>query len=114
VLWRISAPDGTVLADRARWPKSGRERRKGLLGTSSLRSGEGIILERAYQVHTFGMSYPIDVVFCTKGWEVVHVVDSMKAQRLSRFVVRGFYAIELPAGTVGVERGDHLDVARSN
>jgi uncharacterized membrane protein (UPF0127 family) len=114
VLWRISAPDGTVLADRARWPKTGRERRKGLLGTSSLAQGEGIILERAYQVHTFGMNYPIDVVFCTKDWKVVHVVDSMKAHRLGRFVVRGFYAIELPAGTTGVSRGDRLEVTRSD
>ena len=114
MLWRISTPDGTILADRARRPTSGRERRKGLLGTSSLQPGEGIILERAYQVHTFGMSYPIDVVFCTKGWEVVHVVGSMKANRLGRFVVRGFYAIELPAGTAGVARGDRLDVTRSD
>lgn len=114
MLWRISAPDGTVLADRARWPKTGRERRKGLLGTSSLQPGEGIILERAYQIHTLGMSYPIDVIFCTRDWRVVHVVDSMKAHRLSRLVVRGFYAIELPAGTAAVTRGNHLVVTRSD
>jgi uncharacterized protein len=114
VFWRISASDGRVLADRARWPQTGRERRKGLLGTSSLSAGEGVILERAYQVHTFGMSYPIDVVFCTKDWEVVHVVDSMKTQRLGRFVLRGYYAVELPAGTASVARGDRLDVTESD
>lgn len=113
MLWQISASSGTVLADRARWPKTGRERRRGLLGTESLDPGDGIILERAYQVHTFGMAYAIDVVFCSKDWRVLHVVHSMPPARLGRFVFRGFYAIEIPEGTASVERGDRLEVKQA-
>lgn len=113
MLWRISASSGAVLAERARWPKTGRERRKGLLGTTSLDQGDGIILERAYQIHTFGMAYAIDVAFCSKDWRVLHVVHSMPPGRLSRFVFRGFYAIEVPVGAAAVERGDRLEVTQA-
>jgi uncharacterized protein len=112
VLWRIVSTNGDVLAERALWPKTARERRKGLLGTPELRTGEGIVLERAFQVHTFGMAYPIDVVFCPKQWEVVRVVVSMPPRRLGRFVRRGFYAIELPAGSSRVRRGDRLELSQ--
>jgi uncharacterized membrane protein (UPF0127 family) len=114
VLWRIVSSNGNVLAERARWPKTGQERRKGLLGTSELRAGDGIVLERAFQVHTFGMAYPIDVVFCSRDWEVVRVVTCMPPHRLGRFVLRGFYAIEVPAGSANVRRGDRLEVTASD
>ena len=109
---RIVSGSGHVLADRARWALSGPERRKGLIGAPPLRSGEGLILDRAYQVHTFRMSWPIDVLFCSRDWEVRHIIRSMVPGRMSKFVLRGRYAIELPAGTVppGVGRGDRLVV----
>jgi uncharacterized membrane protein (UPF0127 family) len=110
VLWRIVSSNGDVLAERARWLKTGRDRRRGLLGSRELRDGEGVVLERAFQVHTFGMAYPIDVVFCSRNWEVLSVVDSMPPHRLGRVVLRGFYAIEVPAGSARVQRGDRLEL----
>ena len=109
---RIVSGSGHVLADRARWALSGPERRQGLIGAAPLEPGEGLILDRAYQVHTFRMSWPIDVLFCDRDWEVRHVIRSMVPRRMSKFVVRGRYAIELPAGSVPkvLGRGDRLVV----
>jgi uncharacterized membrane protein (UPF0127 family) len=109
---RIVSSGGHVLAESARWAISGRERRKGLIGAARLEPGEGLILDRAYQVHTFRMSWPIDVLFCTRDWEVRHLIRSMAPGRMSRFVLGGRFAIELPAGSVphDVGRGDHLIV----
>ena len=109
---RIVSGSGHVLADRARWAMSGPERRKGLIGSAPLETGEGLILDRAYQVHTFRMSWPIDVLFCSRDWEVRHVIRSMVPGRMSKFVLGGRYAIELPAGTLpsGMARGDRLIV----
>jgi uncharacterized membrane protein (UPF0127 family) len=103
---------GRVLADRARWARTGKERRKGLIGSPPLEPGEGLIIDRSPQVHTFRMSWPIDVVFCTKSWNVKHIVRSMVPGRLSRIVLGARYAIELPAGTTGddLEVGDRLTV----
>jgi uncharacterized protein len=103
---------GRVLADRARWARTGMERRKGLIGSPTLEPGEGLIVDRSPQVHTFGMSWPIDVVFCTKSWTVKHIVRSMVPGRLSRVVLGARYAIELPAGAAGddLQVGDRLEV----
>jgi uncharacterized membrane protein (UPF0127 family) len=58
------------------------------------------------------MSWPIDVVFCTKSWAVKHIVRSMVPGRLSRVVLGARYAIELPAGAAGddLRIGDRLTV----
>jgi uncharacterized protein len=103
---------GRALADRARWARTGRERRKGLLGSPPLQPGDGLIIDRSPQIHTFRMSWPIDVVFCTSSWEIRHMVRSMVPGRLSRFVLGARYAIELPEGTLGedVRIGDRLMV----
>jgi len=109
---RIVSGSGHVLADRARWAVNGPERRKGLIGSAPLEPGEGLILDRAYQVHTFRMSWPIDVLFCSRDWEVRHIIRSMVPGRMSKFVLGGRYAIELPAGSLPpeVNRGDRLVV----
>jgi uncharacterized membrane protein (UPF0127 family) len=102
---------GAVLADRARWARTGKERRRGLIGSPPLEPGEGLIIDHSPQVHTFRIKYPIDVVFCTKSWRVRHVVHAMASGRLSRVVVGARYAIEMPAGAAHeVSSGDRLIV----
>lgn len=58
------------------------------------------MLEPAKQVHTFGMSYPIDVVFCDRSWTIRHIARSVAPRRLTRLVFSARYVVELPAGTV--------------
>lgn len=72
------------------------------------------MISRARQVHTFGMSYPLDVIFCDGEWLVVHVVRDMPPARITRWVRRARYAVELPSAgrrtPVGV--GDRLRLER--
>lgn len=101
-----------MLADRARWARSRKERRRGLLDLPRLEEGHALIIDRAPQIHTLGMAYPIDVIFCSRGFVVVHVVAGMRPRRITRWVPRARFAIELPAGAArGVARGDRLLVA---
>ncbi len=68
----------------------------------------------AFQVHTFGMSYPIDVVFCSRAWIVKRVVTNMKPGRIS-FPSVARYAVELTAGRASAVRvGDQLLVDQSS
>lgn len=81
---------------------------RGLIG-HSLKPGEGLLLSPCRQVHTFGMSYPIDVVFCDRDWLVVHLVKEMVPGRITRLVRRSRVVVELPAGAAaGLEVGDRL------
>jgi uncharacterized membrane protein (UPF0127 family) len=89
---------------RSRW-----ERARGLIGTRADEVG-ALLFERVRQVHTFGMAYPIDVIFCDAEWRVVHVVKAMAPRRVTRWVRRARRVVELPtrAGATPVVVGDQL------
>jgi uncharacterized protein len=81
-----------------------------LLGTRAPTAGP-LLLTGAKQVHTFGMRYPIDVVFCDASWNVVHVVHAMRPWRVTRWVFRARVTIELdPAIGAGISKGDVLEL----
>jgi uncharacterized protein len=93
---------GQTLADRIGWAKSPGARARGILGRG-LRPREALIIVGGRQVHTFGLSEPIDVVFCDERWIVLHVVRGMKPWRVSRWVRNARFVIELPEGTISEE-----------
>lgn len=91
------------------------ERIRGLRGRPPLQQGHALIIPRARQVHTFGMTYPIDVVFCDSKWKVRHVASVMQPGRISKWVWGAYYAIELPAGRAGdLVVGDGIDHSLSD
>jgi uncharacterized membrane protein (UPF0127 family) len=98
-------------------------RLKGLIGTSRLEPGEGLLISPCNDIHMWFMSMPIDVVFvrenrsadghathlvCStredlKPWKLLPVRDSSAAQTL-----------ELPAGTIrrcAIAAGDVLCIS---
>ena len=91
--------DGRPLADSIAWAHSPADRMRGLLGRR-LTEGQALVIAGARQVHTFGMRYAIDVLFCDAGWVVHHKVARMAPRRITRWVGRARWAIELPGGTV--------------
>jgi uncharacterized membrane protein (UPF0127 family) len=101
------ASSGAILAERIRWARSAVARARGLIG-SSLGPEEALILQPAKQVHTLFMAGPIDVVFCARDWRVLHVVSPMHPWRISRWVGRALYAIELPPGAASRVQIDDL------
>lgn len=92
------------------------QRSRGLLATPRLSPGECLLISGGFglrlgaSVHTFGMTYPIDVLFCDRRWKVVHRITAMLPNRLSRWVFTARHIVELPAGTVtsGPLEGDRL------
>jgi uncharacterized membrane protein (UPF0127 family) len=56
------------------------------------------MLEPAKQIHTFGVSVPLDVIFCDRDLRVLHVVRSMRPGRVTRWVPRARCVFELRAG----------------
>ena len=102
-----------VLAEKAAVAETPGSRSRGLLGTDSPPHGGGLLIIPCRNVHTFGMRYPIDVIFVDESWTVRHVVHAMKPGRLSALVLASRAALELPAGKAaetGTVKGDVLDV----
>lgn len=69
----------------------------GLLATPVLPPGTGLLIKPCSSVHTFGMRYPIDLVFIDSSNRVVKVVAGLKACRLAA-AEGAAYVLELPAG----------------
>ncbi len=66
---------------KARVARTFRERAKGLIGTKSLPDGEGMLILHCNAVHTFFMSFPIDVTFLDRHDRVVKTVRGVKPWR---------------------------------
>lgn len=76
-------PGERLLLDHVMRATTTLERMRGLLSRPRLGRGEGMLLAPCSSVHTFGMQYPIDVVFLTGGWQVRRVVPSLKPLRVA-------------------------------
>ncbi len=88
------------------------DRRRGLLGTSSLTEGEGLLILPCRSVHTLGMAYSIDVLFMAGDGRVVKAVRGLRPGRATWPVPAARMALELPAGTIeasGTLPGDRLE-----
>lgn len=104
-----------LLAERCYLAHSFIARLKGLIGTSELRSGEGLWLQPCNDIHMWFMSIPIDVVFINKHYQVTSIQPNLRPWRI--FPVRDWKAsitLELPVGTIDrcqVQPGDQLCIS---
>lgn len=107
----VNTSKGTVVGDRVRVAASPAARVRGLLGTGALEPGAGLVLVPCRWVHTFGMAFPIDLVYLERDGRVDLVRDAVPPGRLAPRVGRAACVLELPAGAAAaarVEAGDRL------
>jgi uncharacterized protein len=86
------------------------ERARGLLFRRRIAEDAAFLLRPCRAVHTFGMTYPIDVLFCTPRGVVLEIVRELRPWRVARaFDAHAVW--ELPAGAarrLGIRVGDRL------
>ena len=107
----VNLTRGCILANRVRKAQRFWERAKGLMGRSCLEEGEGLLIEPCTWIHTFGMAFPIDVLYLDDKGAVAHACYSLRPNRLGPLVRRAHSVLELPAGTIvhsGTKVGDRL------
>ncbi len=95
----LVGPEG-IVADRVEWATSFRTRRRGVIGRDQLGPRDALIIRPCRRIHTRGVPYPLDVVFCDRRWRVLHV-ETVPPERLSRRVWLARSCIELAGGRVG-------------
>lgn len=76
------------------------KRLKGLLGKKVLPQGEGLWIKPCKSVHTFGMQFPIDVVFLDKEKRIIALFKNLPPNRITRLLPNAKSVIELPVGTL--------------
>jgi uncharacterized membrane protein (UPF0127 family) len=106
-----NATRGVELAASAGAAETSKERRTGLLRHERLAPGEGLWIAPCEAVHTFGMKFPIDVVFLNRQRKVLKVRENVGPRKIA-VCLRAHSVLELPAGTVaatGTAPGDVLE-----
>lgn len=101
----------TVLASSVEVADHGATRGKGLLGRDNLPAGEALWIIPCEAVHTFGMRFPIDLVYIDRNKQVKKVRSAVRPWRMSG-CLSAHSIIELPSGTVRATRtepGDTLE-----
>lgn len=90
------------------------ERARGLLFSPKLSTDQGIWIERCSSIHTFGMVYPLDVLFVDSNGVVIRVASNVKPFRFcmcpgARSVVELAAGV---AGKLGIRIGQQLRLRR--
>ena len=89
-------------------------RRTGLLRHDRLGPEDGLLIVPCEAVHSFGMKFPIDVLFLSKKRKVLKIRPEMPKGRIS-VCLRAHSVLELAAGraaATGTEVGDQLEIRK--
>jgi hypothetical protein len=111
IITRAGMPDA-VLASTVEAALDSASRNRGLLGRDGLADGHALVIAPTSAVHTFGMRFPIDIVFAARDGRVVKIARDVPRGTI-RIGLGGFAAIELAAGAAaraGVDVGDVVAV----
>ncbi|MHB1318986.1 MAG: DUF192 domain-containing protein [Anaerolineae bacterium] len=73
---------------------------RGLIGSSPLRTGEGLWISPCNGIHMLFMSYPIDAIYLDRAGRVVAIEPNVQPWWLGRFYREARSVLELPVGTI--------------
>lgn len=101
----VNKTQATAIAGKVRFCTNILTRMKGLLGTKTMADDEACWIIPGYSIHTFAMSYPIDIYFLNRQNEVVFLLKNLEPNRLSPVVWNAHSVIEFKTGP---ERNIHI------
>ena len=107
----INASQDKVIAQEVSVANTFWERLVGLLRYKELKEDEGLIIKPSKMIHTFFMSFAIDVIFIDGQGQVLELVKNLEPNRISPFVVETEQVIELASGVIqqrGIEVGEKI------
>ena len=104
----------TVVVERARVAHSHRERAVGLLGKRTATEGEGLLLDGTRAIHTFGMHFPIDVIYLDSANRVLCTLSALPPNRFGH-LHRGVQSVlEMSSGAIARSRTQVGDFLRTD
>jgi uncharacterized membrane protein (UPF0127 family) len=86
-------------------------RLKGLIGRLSLRSDQGLWIVPSRGIHTFGVLFPIDLIYLDANHKVIHLVEHFPPFSVAPIRTQANSVLELPTHTIyssQTQPGDQL------
>ena len=96
----INTRNGKVVCERCRILDGLLERLKGLIGTKSLSSEEGVLITDCKSIHTMFMGFPIDVAFIDSSGVILRTSEKISPWRMTGFVLKASMVLELSGGVL--------------
>jgi uncharacterized membrane protein (UPF0127 family) len=90
-------------------------RLKGLIGKKTLGANGAICIKPCKSIHTFFMGFDIDAIFIDEKGGVCEIVRNIKPYRVSKYVFKAKYVIEILGGNahkLKIELGDKIEIER--
>lgn len=109
----INKKNNEILAQKVIIADKFLSRLMGLMFKKKLEKNAGMLIYPCNSVHTFFMKFPIDVVFISKEYEVLYVIENMSPGKTSKFIKRAKSVLELPSGVIEktkTKKGDFLRI----
>ena len=75
-------------------------RLKGLIGRLRMRSDEGLWVVPSSGVHTWGVTFPLDLIYLDENLRVVYVTEHFPRFKVAPLRVRAASVLELPTHTI--------------
>jgi uncharacterized protein len=88
-------------------------RMRGLIGSKPLEPGHGFVIPHCKGVHTFGMTFPLDIIFVDSSNQVVGIEEHILPNKTGHVFMSAKQVIECPVGTIlrsGTRLGDHVSI----
>ena len=109
----INENNSEILADEIIVADNFFTRLKGLMFRKSLEEKLAMLIYPCNSVHTFFMKFPLDIVFLSKEYEVLHIIENMMPRKISPYIRKTKSVLELPAGVIKntkTKKGDFLKI----
>lgn len=87
-----------VIAGQVEIAASVWQRLVGLLGRSDLPMGQALLLKPCSGIHTWGMKFSIDALYCARDGKIVKCVKNLSPGKFGP--VGAHMVVELPAGSI--------------
>jgi len=91
-------------------------RLKGLIGRLKLRSDEGLWIVPSSGVHTWGLLFPIDLIYLDDKQQVIYVTEHFPRFRIAPLKISAASVLELPIHTIYTSQthaGDQLVICQA-
>ena len=90
-----------------------RDRLIGLLGIDNIDPKQCLHITPCSGIHTFGMKYPIDVLFLDENGYIIKSTSNLKANRVTKIIPSAKSILELPPGSIdeySIHTNDQLQI----